>query len=34
MSRRGVGALGGLVVLVLAAGAYMAPSGQIGRAHV
>lgn len=27
MSRRGVGALGGLVVLVLAAGAYMAPSG-------
>ena len=26
MSRRGVGALGGLVVLVLAAGAYMAPS--------
>lgn len=27
MSRRGVGALGGLVVLVLAAGAYMAPPG-------
>lgn len=27
MSRRGIGALGGLVVLVLAAGAYMAPSG-------
>lgn len=26
MSRRGVGTLGGLVVLVLAAGAYMAPS--------
>ncbi|MGO2719571.1 MAG: HNH endonuclease family protein [Brachybacterium tyrofermentans] len=28
MSRRGVGALGGLVVLVLAAGAYVAPSGM------